>query len=630
MSKRRSFILDPIPVPQSSPEIARPSSRGAGHSNCRLPVITPAVRPKRPASSLTNGTRTAYDRMPDILITSRDGPEAATPVKPRGASNPFYSQSHAPLSLRRRVARDSPDVDLLVTSPSASVIEMDPGLQPESISAISGPMKESQNDDAPDASAFETAPGIPILDQVSGVISAPFENESTNSTEVCNDNDGNNVDEPKKYSVQQVRCGPTENDAGYVSRRVCYLSTEKTALKDDNISSIEQILAASATERRAAVAIESYFTKQITPPIYKTHRPAERKVKPLTPQPILNKDGMAVESSKQEEHGAKIPEKQILIRTSPPFKRLIQTPYGDFITKFEYPSFNVTRYNTLSRLRWMSYKISHFDSNLNPDQKMHPIVPNIFYFQSEIYHVLKKKLSSSETDVSRKFAFSVDELKSILDKFEGYYKEFESLPRPVIIPQEYSHEYAREYENRSIDRYGGSKAPVFDQSLFQDDKFRYNVDILGDQFGFNVIRCPAPVDELLHNEDLAIADAERTIESIQNSLPMKSTGKDERHRHDKQMAILIKEHHKIDLFNPKLITSSDTYTIMDTQCKIELSYETGYLRLDSSIAGSPLPEGSVSVSQLMRHGISIVEAERNTLTSIYKSSSVGCGSTCAF
>lgn len=609
MSKRHSFILDPTPVPQSSPEVIRPPSRGVGSNNYKLPVITPVTRSKRSSSSLINGTKINHDKMPEMLITNKGNIETVTPMKAKGSSSPFYSQSHAPLSLRKRIKHDVTDVDLHMTSPNTSIIEMDSGLQPESIPLISNSLTESQNNDALNASTLETTPGIPILDQMSGTISIPFEKEPTNSTKEYSGEDDNNDDikEPRSYSIHHVNHGPAETDAGYVPRKACYLSTEKTDIKDKNINSIEQILAESTAERKDTVIIESYYTKQIAPPVYKTHRPTERKIRTLLPQPILNKDGMAVVGNKEGEHGPRIPEKRILIRASPPFKRLIQTPYGDFITKFEYPSFNATRYNTLSRLRWISYQISHFDSNLNPDQKMQPIVPNIFYFQSEIYHAIKKKFSSSEPDTSKKFAFSIDELKSILRGFEDYYKEFNSLPKPVIIQQEHSHEY----ENRSIDRYGSNKTPIFDVTLFQDDKFRYNMDLLGDQFGFNVIRCPAPVEELLHNEDLAIADAEKTIESIKNSPPIRSIEKNDRHKYSKQIDMLIKEHHKIDLFNPKLITATDTYTIMDTQCKIERSYNAGYLRLDNSIAGSPLPEGSVSITQLMKHGISVIEIEKN-------------------
>lgn len=624
MSTRRSFMLDPIPVPQSSPNIARPLSRGAGSCKCKLPIITSAARSKRSSSALANSMQLAQDKMPHIMVKNKDISEIATPAKSKSpnTSNPLHSLSSTPLSVRKKATQCTQGSDLPVPSPSSSLIEADADLQPESVSIASSSMKEAQRTCYLDASGLETTPGIPILDQLTGVITVPFRDESTKSIKSCSEDDNSNGtesrEELRKYSVQQVSYRPTESDAGYVSRKACYLGIEKTTAKDEGANFIGQILAESATEQKSPAVIESYFTKQIAPPIYKTHRPIERKIKSLTPQPILNKDGMAVETCKQGVHHTRIPEKQILIRTSPPFKRLIQTPYGDFITKFECPSFNVTRYNTLSRLRWMSYQISHFDNNLNPDQKMQPATSNIFYFQSEIYQIIKEKLSSSRSDTSRRFIFSTDELESILDEFERYYKEFESLPKPVIIPQEYT----QVHESNSVDRYGGSKVPEFDQTMFQDDKFRYHVDLLGDQFGFNAIRCPAPVEELLHNEDLAIADANTTIESIERARATRSMERSEEHRHDRQMAMLIRENQKIDLFNPRLITSSDTYTIMDTECKIETSHEAGYLRLDSYIAGSPLPEGSISISQLMQHGLSVVEAERSVATSIYKSGSI--------
>lgn len=622
MSRKRSFILDPIPVPQSSPEIARPPSRGAGSSKCGLPAITQGPRLKRSSSALTNSMRSTQDKVPNIVVTSKDSHDITTPVNSRNTSNPLYSSTPASSSLRRRVAHCVQGVDLLVTSPNASAIETDPGLQPESIPVVNNSVKEVKNEVSLDVPALtlETTPGIPILDQLTGVTTVPFKDESVNSTRSCDDDNSSdeNHDEMRKYSVQQASYGPTESEAGYVPRKACYLSLEKATTKDSNTTSIGQILAESIAEKKNTIQIESYFTKQIAPPIYKTHRPAERKVKPLTPQLIIDKDGMAVDNGKQGGHSIKMLERQILIRTSPPFKRLVQTPYGDFITKFECPSFNVTRYSTLSRLRWMSYQISHFDNNLNPDQKMQPAIPNIFCFQSEIYRVLKEKLSTSDPNGSKKFVFSTEELKSILNGFESYYKEFDSLPKPIVIPQE----YAQVCDNSSTDKYGDNKALMFDQTLFQDDKFRYHVDLLGDQFGFNALRCPAPIEELLHNEDLAIADADKTTESIERTRIALSTESCEKPKPDKHMAALIREHHKIDLFNPKLITSSDTYTIMDTRCKIEASLEAGYLRLDSSIAGSPLPEGSVSISQLMEHGISIVEVERSTATSIYRSGSV--------
>ncbi|EFO64684.1 Hypothetical protein GLP15_1493 [Giardia lamblia P15] len=564
--------------------------------------------------------RLAQDKVPNIIVSNKDSSEISTSAKSKspGTNNPLHSLSSTPLSVRRKVTQCTQGSDLLMPSPSSSMIEADLGLQPESVSITSNSVKVMQKTCYLDASVLETTPGIPILDQLAGVTTVPFKDESTKAVNPCSEDENNNEseshEETRKYSVQQVSYGPIEGDAGYVSRKACYLGLEKMTTGNESANSIEQILVESAIEQKGATVIESYFTKQITPPIYKTHRPTDRKIKSLTPQLILDRDGMAVETSKQGVHSIRIPEKQILIRTSPPFKRLIQTSYGDFITKFECPSFNVTRYNTLSRLRWMSYQISHSDNNLNPNQKMQPAISNIFCFQTEIYQVVKEKLSSSKSDTSKRFIFSIDELKSILHEFESYYKEFESLPKPIVISQE----YAQIHESSSVEKYGGSKAPVFDQTMFQDDKFRYHIDLLGDQFGFNIIRCPAPIEELLHNEDLAIADADTTTESIERSRTTRSIERIGEHKRDRQMIALIKENQKIDLFNPKLITSSDTYTIMDTECKVEASHKAGYLRLDSFIAGSPLPEGSISISQLMQHGLSVVEAERSITTSIYK------------
>lgn len=131
-------------------------------------------------------------------------------------------------------------------SPSSSLIEADADLQPESVSIASSSMKEAQRACYLDASGLETTPGIPILDQLTGVTTVPFRDESTKSIKSCSEDDNSNGtesrEELRKYSVQQVSYGPTESDAGYVSRKACYLGIEKTTAKDEGANFIGQIL----------------------------------------------------------------------------------------------------------------------------------------------------------------------------------------------------------------------------------------------------------------------------------------------------------------------------------------------------------------------------------------------------
>lgn len=105
MSTRPSFMLDPIPVPQSSPNIARPLSRGAGSYKCKLPVITSAARSKRSSSALANSMQLAQDKMPHIMVKNKDISEIATPAKSKSpsTSNPLHSLSSTPLSVRKRL-----------------------------------------------------------------------------------------------------------------------------------------------------------------------------------------------------------------------------------------------------------------------------------------------------------------------------------------------------------------------------------------------------------------------------------------------------------------------------------------------------------------------------------------------
>ncbi|TNJ27961.1 hypothetical protein GMRT_10070 [Giardia muris] len=330
--------------------------------------------------------------------------------------------------------------------------------------------------------------------------------------------------------------------------------------------------------------IPAYLRTPIEPPIYRTHGGSKGGKRVQT--------NATKEDAQREAPGQC--EKRILITTCSPFRRVRQTPYGDIIHLQESVSFGVTRYSTLSRLRWITEVIVGADYGSNPRQKLLPTTPLVYLEEEAPADILHPVVIRS----SRKAFLEMTEVKNLL--------------RHDIL----------EKGNANVVAEAFQPIQPFDPLLFWNESFVMHVDHLGSQYGFGVQRCPTPLASYFEDVESTIRASKDAIVEIRRATVLilqSSWPKEKRTRaEDLLYSRLLQDLYRIDLFNPRLVTEADTYSICDKECKIKQSARLGYLRLDPLTGGSPLPEGAVSVAQLMRRGISIYSAEQEPETSNYR------------